>query len=675
MKIKWSILCLFALAVNAAHGQIYVSSIGPETAGEYNATTGAVVNASLVTGLGNPYGIAISGSNLYVANYNNGTIAVYNANTGAVVNAALVTGLGGPDALAISGPNVYVANYDSNTIGEYNAMTGAVVNASLVTGLNQPYGIAIYGSNLYVTNFASGTIGEYNVSTGAAVNASLITGLNTPYGLTVFQGNIYVANYNDGTAGAGTIGEYNATTGAAVNASFLSGLTGPDNVAGLGSNLYVASYNNGTDGTVGEYNATTGAIVNASLISGLAAPSGLVVLATTGESSQTITFPAITNRTYGAAQFVLSATATSGLPVSYSLVSGPATLSGTNDDTVTVTGVGTVVIEASQAGNSTYAAAADVTQSFMVGKAALTVAVNSGGHSTYGSTPIDPSITVTSGTLYNGDTLASIGLGDSFSSLNLNSASSAGTFTINVTGASGVTNYTVTTQSATYTINQATQTINFTIANQVFPSSPLQLSGTTTSGLAVSYGVVSGSATLSGTNNSILTLTGTGSVTIQANQAGNSNYIAALPVDQTFTVTASPNLTLTQWEAQYFNSTQMGNAAISGPTATPEGDGIPNLLKYVYNINPAQPVTTAEKAMLPVVVITGTTETLTYYQYSLLTGVSVEVQTSPDLQTWTTVSNTNITRLGTDGSDAIMQAQVMITPPREFIRLIVTQQP
>ena len=81
------------------------------------------------------------------------------------------------------------------------------------------------------------------------------------------------------------------------------------------------------------------------------------------ERTQTISFAALTNKTLGNAPFTLSATATSGLPVSFSIVSGPATISG---NTVTLTGVGTVVISATQAGNENYLAATPVQQSFEV---------------------------------------------------------------------------------------------------------------------------------------------------------------------------------------------------------------------------------------------------------------------------------------------------------------------
>lgn len=90
----------------------------------------------------------------------------------------------------------------------------------------------------------------------------------------------------------------------------------------------------------------------------------------TAGANQTISFGVLTGKTYGDAPFVLSAATSSGLPVSFTVVSGPAKLSG---NTLTITGAGAVTIKASQAGNATYAAAADVFQSFAVSSASLTV--------------------------------------------------------------------------------------------------------------------------------------------------------------------------------------------------------------------------------------------------------------------------------------------------------------
>jgi len=78
--------------------------------------------------------------------------------------------------------------------------------------------------------------------------------------------------------------------------------------------------------------------------------------------------------TYGVSPITLSATANSGLPVTFSVLSGPGTILG---NTLTITGVGTVVVAANQAGNTNYAAAAQVTQNVVVNQAALTITASS----------------------------------------------------------------------------------------------------------------------------------------------------------------------------------------------------------------------------------------------------------------------------------------------------------
>jgi subtilase family serine protease len=75
--------------------------------------------------------------------------------------------------------------------------------------------------------------------------------------------------------------------------------------------------------------------------------------------------------TYGVKPFTLIANGgASGNPVVFSLISGPAKLSG---KTLTITGAGTVVVAANQAGNSMFAPATQVTRSMIVDKASLTV--------------------------------------------------------------------------------------------------------------------------------------------------------------------------------------------------------------------------------------------------------------------------------------------------------------
>jgi Bacterial Ig-like domain (group 3)/MBG domain (YGX type)/Divergent InlB B-repeat domain len=93
-----------------------------------------------------------------------------------------------------------------------------------------------------------------------------------------------------------------------------------------------------------------------------------------GQSSQTITFtPPASPVTYGVSPIPLVATATSGLAVTFGVLSGPGMVSG---HTLTITGVGTVVVAANQAGNLEYAAAPQVTQTIVVNKATNTLALS-----------------------------------------------------------------------------------------------------------------------------------------------------------------------------------------------------------------------------------------------------------------------------------------------------------
>ena len=120
---------------------------------------------------------------------------------------------------------------------------------------------------------------------------------------------------------------------------------------------------------------------------------------------QTITFDAPTDKTYGDTPFSLAATASSGLPVSYSIVSGPATISG---NTLTIIGAGEVTVRATQAGNTTYNAAENVDQSFTVTKAPLVVTADA-QTKVYGSANPTPLTATISGFVL-GQTLATSGV-------------------------------------------------------------------------------------------------------------------------------------------------------------------------------------------------------------------------------------------------------------------------
>ena len=87
------------------------------------------------------------------------------------------------------------------------------------------------------------------------------------------------------------------------------------------------------------------------------------VFLTVNQATQTITFPNPGTQIFGEAPITLTAIATSGLPVSYTVTSGPATITSS---TLTITGTGSVTVLATQSGNADYAAATPVSDTFTV---------------------------------------------------------------------------------------------------------------------------------------------------------------------------------------------------------------------------------------------------------------------------------------------------------------------
>lgn len=159
---------------------------------------------------------------------------------------------------------------------------------------------------------------------------------------------------------------------------------------------------------------------------------------TIGKANQTITFAALPDKTFGAADFTVAATASSGLAVTFG-ATGNCTIT---NGTVHLTGGGTCTVTASQAGNGNYNAAADVPRTFNVADFNL-------------------------GTATGGSTTASVAAG-SPATYNLKASSVSGfTGTVNFTcaGAPDKANCTVnpasvnlsaTTTSATYTVTVTT---------------------------------------------------------------------------------------------------------------------------------------------------------------------------------------------------------------------------
>jgi ribosomal protein S11 len=82
------------------------------------------------------------------------------------------------------------------------------------------------------------------------------------------------------------------------------------------------------------------------------------------QGTQTISFAPLSSQHLGIPPFTVSATASSGLPVSFA--SATTTVCTVSGSTVTLLATGTCTIKASQPGNANWAAATPVSQSFQV---------------------------------------------------------------------------------------------------------------------------------------------------------------------------------------------------------------------------------------------------------------------------------------------------------------------
>ena len=113
------------------------------------------------------------------------------------------------------------------------------------------------------------------------------------------------------------------------------------------------------------------------------------------KQAQTITFDALAAVTFGGADFDPGATASSGLPVNYS--SSDASVASVAGSTVTIEGVGTTVIIASQAGDADYTAAPNIAQNLVVNQADQTIDLTPVADKVTTDAPFDVAVSSTSG--------------------------------------------------------------------------------------------------------------------------------------------------------------------------------------------------------------------------------------------------------------------------------------
>ncbi len=301
-------------------------------------------------------------------------------------------------------PLTVTASNASRTFGTANpAFSGTITGA---------VGSDSFSESFTTTATATSNVGSYPIvpaATGAQlanytvsiVNGTLmVTGVATTATLTAPGSTNYGASVTLTATVASTAGMPGGTV------TFLSGSTpiGMGTLNGGVATLSTTALPAGSDAVVASYAAS----------GNFAASASPATIVTVKGASQTITFPAIASRAYGSAPFAVTATSSLGssYPVTISVVSGPATISG---GTVTITGVGTVALQATQAGGGNYDPAT-ATQSFQVTPAATTTSLNAPASAAYGaSVTLTATVTSTAGmpagsvTFYNGSTSLGVG--------------------------------------------------------------------------------------------------------------------------------------------------------------------------------------------------------------------------------------------------------------------------
>ena len=344
----------------------------------------------------------------------------------AVVNGGVLT-ISGAGTVVLQASQAGNTDYGAATATQSFQVTPAPLtvtasNATRIFGTANPalsgtitgtVGSDSFSESFTTTATATSNVGSYPIVpsvTGAQLANYTVTIVNGTLSVTGVATTTMLAapgsaNYGASVTLTATVASTAGMPGGTV--TFLSGSTpiGMGTLNGSGvATLSTTSLPAGSDAVVASYAAS----------GNFAASASQATIVTVKGASQTITFPAIASRPYGSPPFAVTATSSLGssYPVTISVASGPATISA---GTVTVTGVGTVVLQAAQAGGGNYDPAT-ATQSFQVTPAATTTSLNAPASASYGaSVTLTATVTSTAGmpagsvTFYNGST--SLGAG------------------------------------------------------------------------------------------------------------------------------------------------------------------------------------------------------------------------------------------------------------------------
>jgi len=252
---------------------------------------------------------------------------------------------------------------------------------------------------------------------------------------------------------------------------------------------------------------------------------------TIAKRSQTIAFGTLPAVTFGGLAFSLSAAADSGLAVSY-LASGNCTVAGS---LVTYGNAGTCSLTARQAGDNNYLPALDVPQTLTINRASQSITFSATlGNTLYNTTPFALTASANSGAPVNiapsGACAATTG---GYVLINVGTC----TFTAQV---AETPNYTAALATQSFLVGQAPQNITFgQVTAKTVGDAPFTVNASASSGIPVTFSTASTTCSVAAgatPGTATVTLINAGSCAITASQGGNSLYLTAASVTQTFTI-------------------------------------------------------------------------------------------------------------------------------------------
>ncbi|MCA3025668.1 MAG: hypothetical protein ING73_15685 [Rhodocyclaceae bacterium] len=283
-----------------------------------------------------------------------------------------------------------------------------------------------------------------------------------------------------------------------------------------------------------------------------------------------MTFPTIGPKFILDSPLTVNATSSSGLAVT--ITTNSPTFCSVSGNTVTLLAPGNCYLYANQAGNTAYNSS-QVSQLVVVSKTNQTISFAAIATQSLAAPTLSLSATATSALAVTFSSATPVICTVSGTTATL---IAVGSCTIRANQA-GNTAYNAATQvSQSFSVVKANQTITFgAIASQPF-GTPISLTGSASSGLALTY--TSTTASICTVSGSTVTTVAIGTCAINANQAGNTAYNAAVQVSQSFAIVkADQIITFTPVGSQPLNATPSLAATASSGLAVAFTSATPSI--------------------------------------------------------------------------------------------------